>query len=67
MCTTLLLHKIITYCSGSAKAATKYIESFQKEFMVKLHCVIKEKDGAKFLAEMVKYIQLVRYSLVLFK
>ena len=56
----------MTYCSGSAEAATKYIKSFEKEFEVKLHCVTKEKDGAKFLAEMSKYIQLVRNSLVLF-
>jgi len=52
--------------TGSAEAATKYIKSFEKEFEVKLHCVTKEKDGAKFLAEMSKYIQLVRNSLVLF-
>ena len=55
------------YCSGNAKAATKYIKSFQDAADVQLHCVMKEEAGASFKAELKKYIQLVQDSLVLFE
>ena len=53
--------------TGSVKAATKYIQSFHKEFDVRVHCVSKEFEGARLKAEMQNYIHLVQNSSVLFE
>ena len=62
-----IIAKLMTYCSGSVKAATKYIKSFRDDFAVAMHCVTSRKEGARFKFNMEEYIQLVENSLFVFE